>query len=491
MELYPITNKKWSIPRIAFKNTVSAVFLMAARARELNCGVIFFPEAGALLLKYIYKKGIGDKKGNNVKIYSSKITALSKSPLSKQICSLLSSSEGKQPLTNNQIVDFKKSLVNLSASSKKALLRIININHLDEYSLTDIINKICLIGLVIPSEDKLNLIKCGIMPPTNNYSPENSSVKEFKHFRKKNINYSLEHITDITHDVRPLLNIILSNTKFARAINGNKIYVMDEAVSRGRTLNTLEIVLKSFSSNVSWKIGVLFCPLRPHVGHNFDFVFSDDYIPLFSNRLDLIGNIIVESDLSFTKYEISKLLHRNKIAISKLKEQQLKMYFRRINKFINQYFSKFLYSRVVDKNDLIRLFNFKFVCDSSIIQKCFNLNPVDTSGLIEEISFYINMPHPFDPMPMRKKYKDIMLNLLAYLNKESLPKLITDELISFREEFYAHKKYYEFLELESWSKRHDDTLFKLDSLIKKRYYEKRKLSSISTHNFYISRYIAK
>lgn len=467
MELYPITNKKWSIPRIALKNTVSAVFLMAARAKELGCGVIFFPEAGALPLKYIYKKGIGDKKGNNVKIFSSKITALSKSPLSKQICSLLSSFERKQRLTNNQIVDFKKAKVNLSASSKKALLKIIDINNLDKYNLAEIINRICSIGLVIPSEDKLNLIKCGIIPPTDNYSPENNSVKEFKHFREKTINYSLEHITDISHDIRPLLNIILANTEFARTINGNKIYVMDEAVSRGRTLNTLEIVFKSFSSNVSWEIGVLFCPLRPHVGYNFDFVFSDDYIPIFSNRLDLIGNIIVESDLSFTKYEISKLLHRNKLAVSKLKEQQLKIYLRRINTFINQYFSEFLYPGVVDKNDLIRLFHFKFVCDGSIIRKCLDLNPVDDSGLIEEISFYINLPHPFDPMPMRKKYKDIILNLLAYLDKEPLPKPITDELINLKKEFRSHRKYYEFLELESWSKRHDNTLLKLDLLIKK------------------------
>ena len=180
-----------------------------------------------------------------------------------------------------------------------------------------------------------------------------------------------------------------------------------------------------------------------------------------------MGEIVVESDIAFSSYDIAKLLpYRNK-AISQLNHRQVIEYFNDIRKYVFHTFSEFLESGVLDENDLIRLIHFIFVCDEmTIIDRCIDLNPTQFPGLIEEVSFYINMPHPFDPMPIRKRYKDGIIRFLEYYKKMSLRNPIKNEIQRFRKKFYSIKKYYELLELHSWLKRYQDAKSMIDSLLK-------------------------
>jgi len=466
MDIYPLTDKKGSVSRIGVKDVVAAIFLMASRAKEVGCRVIFFPEAGGLPLKYIYERGVASGKDRAVKIFSSKITASSKSSLSKQICAILSPAERKKRLAKRQIDDFRKAITELPAVSKKRVIKSINIDHLERFNLSEIIGNLSEIGLYVPSEDKSNLVKAGIISKID-YSPENNSFKEFQNFRKKIIAYSLDYIPDIIHDVRPLLNIVLSRTNFAKTLCNNKIYVIDEAISRGRTLNVSEVIFKAFNKNAVWKIGVLFCPLNAVGRGNVDFILSENSIPPFSNRFDLMGEIVVESDIAFTRYNIIKLLSHKKRTISKSDYGRVVEYFKDIRRYVRQTLPDFLKSGILDEDDLIRLLHFIFVCDSrSIIEKCLNLNPIQINGLIEEVSFYINMPHPFDPMPIRKCYKDGMFRFLKYYEKISSKNPVKKELEMFKKNFYSIKKYYELLELQCWSKRYRNTRSTIDSLLK-------------------------
>ncbi|OHB18914.1 MAG: hypothetical protein A2666_05485 [Parcubacteria group bacterium RIFCSPHIGHO2_01_FULL_47_10b] len=75
MEIYPVAHKKVSIARIGVKDVVAAVFLMARRAKKAGCGIIFFPEAGGLPLRYIFEHGFLRQEKYAVKIFSSKIGA--------------------------------------------------------------------------------------------------------------------------------------------------------------------------------------------------------------------------------------------------------------------------------------------------------------------------------------------------------------------------------------------------------------------------------
>lgn len=466
MDIYPVVARKGFIPRIGVKDVVTAVLLMASKAKEAGCHVIFFPKAGGLPLKYVYEHGGKSVKDSTVKIFSSKITASSKSALSKQICAILNPAERKRHLTKKQIDDFNKAAAKLPLVSRKKLIKSIDIGHLEQFNLCVIITKICDIGLYVPSEDRSNWIRAGIIPEVT-HSPENNSYEEFQNFRKEMIIYSLDRMPDIVHDVRPLLNIVLSRTNFAKALRNNKIYVMDEAISRGRTLNVLEIIFKAFNKDAVWKIGVLFCPLKAAGRSNVDFVLSQNNIPPFSNRFDLIGEIVVESDVAFASYDIVKLLSHRKKIISKSDHGRAIEYFQDIRKYIRHTLSEFLEPSILDENDLIRLLHFIFVCDEkTIIDRCIDLNPTQFSGLIEEVSFYINMPHPFDPMPIRKRYKDGIISFLEYYKKMSLKNPVKNELRGFRKKFYSVKKHYELLELQSWLERYQNTKSMIDSILK-------------------------
>ena len=468
MEVYPITRRKGEIHRLAVNEIVTAVFLMAARAKKLGCSVIFFPEAGGLLLKYIFQHGPTKYLSHRERLFSAKATASTKSSLSKQICALLSPAERKARLTKGQIVNFKKATARLPRGLKKELMEAVDLRQLGRHRLCDLIERMTEIGLHIPSEDRVNWVQAGIIARSsdpNSYSPENDSVRGFRIFRKKIIAYSLDHVSDILHDIRPLLNIVLSESNFAKATRQGKIYVIDEAISRGRTLNALEIIFKAFNTDVSWKIGVLYCPLNGAGRGNLDYVFSSTRIPPFSNRFDLIGDIVVESDIAFVRYDIEGLLRRAEQSASRYDRSRFFKYFKRSQSYVRHTLSSFFQPGVFDIRDALRLLHFVFVCpNQDIIRRCINLNPVKTPGIIEETSFYINMPHPFDPMPIRKRYKETMLKVLKYFEKVK----VGPEFTSLEREFRVVRKYYELLELRCWIRRYCTMRLQIDTLLNQR-----------------------
>jgi hypothetical protein len=468
MDIYPTKKRKGMIHRIKTKEVVASVLSMTDRVKRNGFSVVFFPEAGGLPLQYIFKHIATEQSCGNIKIFSSKITAAIKIPLRKQICSILSSAERNRHLTSGQISDFKIAITKLSQSSRNAVEQNVDIKHLAKLRICDLINAISEIGLHVPSEDKANWIKAGIIN-SHSYSPENFSLKDFFDFRKKTIAYSLDYISDIVHETRPLLNIILAQTDFATAIHQNTVYVIDEAISRGRTLNAIEIIFKAFDKDVKWKIGVLFCPLKTVGRGNVDFIFSNNRIPPLSNRFDLIGSIIVESDVAFARYDIDELFLKAKKVNNQPNKKKITEYFKRIRFYARKRFSLFLRPGLIYEDDLIRLLHFIFVCDEeAVIKRCLDLNPVKIWGIIEEVSFYINMPHPFDSMPTRKEYKDGMFEFLKYIENILAKNPAGKELINFKKEFLSLKRDYETLELQCWSRRHHKMLFEIDkALIRK------------------------
>ena len=470
MDIYPEPDKKRFVSKITMKDMASAVLLMADRAEKEGAAVFFFPEAGALPLKHVFEKLVAGQKKSAAKIFSSKVTAAVKSPLSKQICTILKPSERRRRLSRAQAAGFRKAVAALPVRSRRELLKAIDIGQLESLSLREIIEKIGTIGLYVPSEDESNLAEAGVIPKTRRsgrYLPEDGSPKEFYDFRKRNIAYILDSLSDITHDTRDLLNIVLSETEFAREIRGNRIYVIDEAVSRGRTLNVLEIIFKSFYKDAAWKIGVLFCPLRIVGESKLDFVFSSRKVPPFSNRPDLVGQIVVESSTAFVKYSIDKLLVERENRRPKVKPKQLGSYLKNLRRFASRSFHDFLDPALVTEDDLVRLFHFKFVCqDHDILKRSLNLNPAKTSGLIEETGFYLHMPHPFDSMPIRREYKNRMLQISDKLDRLPASSPLKKSFLRFKEEFRDLREYYELLELRCWSQRYHGRLAEMNKLLK-------------------------
>lgn len=458
--------RKGAVPRLKIEEVVASVLLMRSRVKKNMANVVFFPEAGGLLLKYIFQRIITEQDCCNIKIFSSKITAAIKSPLSKQICSILSPAERKKHLTTNQVADFKIAIAKLPQSSKSAVEQSVNIGRLHKLQICELIRTISEIGLYVPSEDRSNWVKAGIIN-NNNYLPEDDNLKNFQNFRKKMINYSLDSISDIIHETRPLFNIVLAQTSFAKAIHQNTIYVIDEAISRGRALNALEIIFKAFDKDAKWKIGVLFCPLNATGHGNVDFILSNDRIPSFSNRFDLMGSMVLESKEVFVRYDIDKLLLKTNKVLRKFKQKKIVEYFKRIRAYVSSKFSMFLEPGLIYKDDLIRLFNFIFECNKEgVIKRCLDLNPVRIRNMIEEVSFYINMPNPFDPMPIRKKYKDGMLGTLEYIKKIPAGSSTVKELNKLGKEFHSIKRDCEQLELRCWSNRYHKILSEIDNTLK-------------------------
>lgn len=471
MEVYSITRRRGEIRRLAVNEIVTAVFLMAARAKKLGYDVIFFPEAGGLPLKYIFQHGPAKEPDHQERIFSAKVTASTKSSLSKQICALLSPAECKAYLTKSQVGNFKKAMSKLPRGLKKELSKAVDLRRLECNQLHELIAQMIEIGLRVPSEARANWIRAGIIAGSsdpNSYLPENDSVRGFRVFRKRIIAYSLDHISDIVHGIRPLLNIVLSETNFAKATRLGKIYVIDEAISRGRTLNAMEIIFKAFNADVSWKIGVLYCPLNDAGHGKLDYVFSSTRIPTFSNRFDLIGNIVVESDKTFARYDIEGLLRKAEHSVFRHNRSQFLKYFKHSQSYVRHTFASYFQPGVCDIKDVLRLLHFVFVCpNQDIIKRCINLNPVKIPGIIEEASFYINMPHPLDPMPIRKRYKETMLELLRCFEKAKAG----PEYASLEREFHAVRKHYEFLELRCWARRYRTMRLQIDKLLNQRTYD--------------------
>lgn len=409
-----------SLKLLPIRSIPEAVFELSKRISD-SYTTVFFPEAGSLPLKecfnYLRKNHKLDKMLDKKEVFSSKLTALSKCPLSKQIIGLLSESEGHSYITDRQVERIQRALANLSKNDLASYNKALKSNDLKSLTIAEFITRVAEIGLYIPTEDRKRWSELGITEANNDLnfsSTEPKIIEDFHKFRHQAIKTIIDNLDAIHHPARTLLNIVLEDTTFGTAVAKGNIYVIDEAISRGRTLNTIEIVFRSFYCDAMWGIGALFCPDFSESKGVIDYVYSNRLASPFSNRLDIIGNIIVESDNGFSHYNLETFPCRS---IFSADRKELRQFEAHLSAFITEFIKP-------DKDsDLFKIGIKRFLMfclaepDSNIIQKCLDLNPCDSSGLIEEVDFYINMPHPFSPLHLRNRYKASM---------ESAYQIITD-----------------------------------------------------------------
>jgi len=446
--LYPILKRCGEIKKVGLKEIVLFVKAVKKRVEMGEYNLIIFPEAGAIPLKYIFKKINKDRK---IKIFSSKITACSKAQIGKQICGFLNQKEKETKLPSLKKRAFLHEISQLESPTKEQIISLIDQKDLLNKKRSEIIKEIAELNLVIPSEDKSYWNNLGLK--LNGTDIENKF--QFKRIRKTAIKKILRDIDKISHPTRNLLNLLLHDTNFSKALTTNKkAYIIDDAISRGRTLNSIEIILRSFNKNAEWKIGVLYCPeIRKPLGV-IDYINSNIQASPFSNRLDLIGEIIVESDESFSKYPIKNLLKsyiKSPITIDMCKVDKFLL---KIKKFIFQ--NNLIKDRgVLQEEDAIRLLIFEFLDKNYyLIKKCLDLNPIDCTSIIEEISFYINMPHPFNDINERNAYKKEIIDLLERINKIKQKRSNIQVYNKLKQEFFSIKKDYEYSELLCWYTRY-------------------------------------
>ncbi len=125
-------------------------------AIKFNSKTILFSDLGARPLydsfKLINKKLYIKKDIADINIFSSKITALNKVNLSKQIISLLTIKEQKYVFNDIEIAQMKKIIHEMSNKTKSRLLPLLDKNSASKLNRTKLIGLISDIGLSIPSE---------------------------------------------------------------------------------------------------------------------------------------------------------------------------------------------------------------------------------------------------------------------------------------------------------------------------------------------------
>lgn len=196
--------------------------------------------------------------------------------------------------------------------------------------------------------------------------------------------------------------------------------------------------------------GVLYCPeIRKPLG-KIDYIYNNIKASPFSNRLDLIGELIVESENSFSKYPIKSLLKNHKKSLTLVDKYRLNKLLFDIRKFINK--NHLIKNKeVLYEEDAIRLLLFEFLDKNHyLIKRCLDLNPLESISIIEEISFYINMPHPFNDINERNRYKKEIIYLLERINKIKQEKSSIQVYTKLKKEFFSIRKDYEYSELLCW-----------------------------------------
>ncbi len=457
--LYSVLKREGEIKKVSLKEAVLFVKAVKKRVEAEGYKLIIFPEAGAIPLEYIFKKINKDRK---IKIFSSKITASSKAQIGKQICGFLSQKEKETKLSSLEKKDFLRETSQLESPIKKQIIYLLDQKDLLNKKRSEIIKEIAELNLVIPSEDKSYWNNLGLK--LNGTDIKNKT--QFKKIRKKAIKKILRDIDKISHPTRNLLNLLLHDTNFSKALTTNKkAYIIDEAISRGRTLNSIEIILRSFNKDAEWKIGCLYCPEIKKPFRKIDYIYNNIKASPFSNRLDLIGEIIIESEDSFSKYSIKSLLKDHKKVSTVIDKCRLNKSLFNIKKFISE--NNLIKKKgVLQEEDIIRLIIFKFLDDNHyIIKKCLDLNPVDCTLIIEETSFYINMPHPFNDINERNRYKKEVVYLLEIINKIKQENSGMHIYNKLKKEFFSIRKDYEYLELLCWYKRYKHVKKQLNEYI--------------------------
>jgi len=400
-----------------------AIFELSKRIDD-SFTTIFFPEAGSLPFQksynYLQTNHKLDKKLATKAVFSSKLTALSKCPLAKQIIGLLSESENHSYITDQQVKRIQRALVNLSKNNLVSYNKAIKSIDLKSLTIAEFISRVAEIGLYIPTEDRKRWSELGITKAENDLNFDSTKPKisaDFHKFRHKAIKTIIENFDTIHHPTRALLNIVLENTSFGKAATKGNIYVIDEAISRGRTLNTIEIVFRSFYSNIKWKMGALFCPDFFESKGVIDYVYSNRLASPFSNRLDLIGHLS-SFIMAFIKPDKNSDLFENGL-------------------------KRFMVFCLAEP-------------DHTVIFKCLDLNPCESSSLIEEIDFYINMPHPFSPLHLRNQHKASIKSAYQIATDISNQSVV-DQFSKLSSHFKEIRTTYENEIICSWTKRYKQT----------------------------------
>lgn len=410
-----------------FARAAIAIF---RRIEDSECCSIFFPEVGALPIR----DAMSEYQSFNRPVFSSKVTASAKCPLHKQIIGVLTESERLARLLPEERRVFLETWKRLRESG------------LPSRSATQLACK--------TRQEIIEVIgDVGISVPTEVLRESFPNQVAFDHFRVKQIEQVICGFPSVSHAARPLLNVVLHRTRFARALRLGCVYVVDEAISRGRTLNTLEFIFKSYCAEARWKIGVLFAPKFTCRSDFLDFVYSHSLTSPFTNRFDLIGKIVVENKIAFACYSLIGLQRRLKKPSVRDADELLGRFLEDVRLFFRRDFSDLLRVNasggVLEELDIEKLCLFWFASrDGDLIRSCLALNPLDTSAIVEEVDFYIHLPHPFLPIVFRHTHRDQLLEVLHRIEhptakrKASLDKLIR----GFRKIRSTH----EYQELKRW-----------------------------------------
>jgi hypothetical protein len=399
--------------------------------------ILFFPESGAKISESIFIKKYSDFiKDKKIVLKSSKITSFSKLSLGKQINSLLTKKELNSKITKKKEKLILKKIKELDINLQKEIKKRINLKKIRKIEKKIIILAISDIGLKIPSEKKLGKI------------PNTISDYEFKKTICKSTTKISESISTIKHPMCPILNILLKETKFERLTNKGNILVIDEALSRGRILNSLEVVFKSFNPFCKWKATFLYCVKKFNNSKLIEYIHSTKSPPLFSNRTDILGHIISEDKYTTEKLSINVLYKKNKIKLNKKNELLICDYKKCVFKFLNKWNLK---KKELKKINFY-LINFLIIEKPKIARECIKYNLMSSRFIIEENELYLSLPHPFLSISQRNHFNSILFEVIDSFESNLKNKSFLNEKNELKKKFEVIQKIYEKILLNKWQK---------------------------------------
>ena len=416
------------------------------RIDSSGCRSVFFPEVGALPIYYTMQK----YRSLRWSVFSSKVTALKKSSLHRQIIGVLSVQERSSRLSLKERLDFLETWRDL-APSLSGISDTPEI--LARKTREEIITEIGDIGISLPTETEVGQFLDQI---------------SFNHFRASQIDRIVKGFSSIAHISRPLLNIVLGRTRLARKLRLGEIYVVDEAISRGRTLNVLELIFRAFFDEAKWRIGVLFAPPYVHRSGVIDFIYSHTRTSPFTNKFDSIGVVVVKNKNSFSRILLDDMEERVGVLIPDNDPKRVKRFLKDFRPFIRDELSRLnsvCNEPLLKEKDLKRLYLFWLTCtDPGIIKSCIDLDPIETMNLVEEIDFYVGLPHPFLPLVFRDAYRDHMLFALKDIENATGARKRTLEKI--QKDFSSVQTAYEYDRLRVWRRKRERIWLKIENHLK-------------------------
>ncbi len=419
--------------KMTWEEFVSGSVSILKRVDKQN--IVLFLDVGAFSIKKIF-----DLIGLQNTHYIYKLTAISKISISKQIMQFLTEDERKKTINKNISSKILKKLKDKNLYSKyiKKIKGKGAPNTLEEW-ISVLIN----LELYVPIEDEDFLIKKNIFNSSITFAGEDDDqLKRFNIYRENIVDLTIRHFNSIRHPTRDLLNKLLRNTEFAKSIRNKEVYVVDEAISRSRTLNTLEIILKSFNNKVKWKIGVLFSSYAGKNHRILDYIHSNLKTPPFSNRPDLAGYVVGEGNRG-----LERIYLESKQSIDKNKKIILSKYNEKIINFIKS----IKIENKLPNNDLIKTMILIFISGFKKPVKIMEFNILKGDDLIEQISFYLCQPDPYLDINKRNKYKRKINDFISELERKLNAPNINNRFRELKNEYKRFRSVFRDFELQKWS----------------------------------------